>query len=161
MRIIPARAGFTAIRFPDVIFKDGSSPLARGLRGPRRTGRVRRGIIPARAGFTVRHHDIRVGQWDHPRSRGVYCPRAAGPEPPRGSSPLARGLQHIRRRDRPSRRIIPARAGFTRSRPTRKCEYGDHPRSRGVYIHALIAKGYTPRIIPARAGFTGQSCPSS
>ena len=72
MGIIPARAGFTA-RSPltGLTWRDhprsrgvylagpqripmaqGSSPLARGLRGTMIAGRDRRGIIPARAGFT-------------------------------------------------------------------------------------------------------------
>ena len=71
-RIIPARAGFThhdqrrAHRGADHprsrgVYRDaedregeeiGSSPLARGLRGPLAVGRKVGGIIPARAGFT-------------------------------------------------------------------------------------------------------------
>ena len=70
--------------------------------------------------------------------------------------------------------IIPARAGFThRSRPSSP-NYGDHPRSRGVYVESVdsthpiwgsspLARGLPPcdrnhssfrGIIPARAGFT-------
>ena len=71
--IIPARAGFTAITLTSLLgYRDhprsrgvypprlagtlpvvGSSPLARGLRVCSRYYRVRTGIIPARAGFTV------------------------------------------------------------------------------------------------------------
>ena len=71
-------------------------------------------------------------------------------------------------------RIIPARAGFTSSRPTDPYSLVDHPRSRGVYskrftvlYHSLgsspLARGlHIPLtdsardvgIIPARAGFT-------
>ena len=73
VRIIPARAGFTAVEDVDgVIPADhprsrgvyaqmacawplpgGSSPLARGLHVPRVERGVRPGIIPARAGFTT------------------------------------------------------------------------------------------------------------
>ena len=111
--IIPARAGFTRTaasnqrpcsdhpRSRGVYLKvseraksiRGSSPLARGL--PPRADRdePRNGIIPARAGFTVRRLcRVRVG---------------------RGSSPLARGLPSHRQPLRCRRRIIPARAGFT------------------------------------------------
>ena len=72
------------------------------------------------------------------------------------------------------RRIIPARAGFTRILPDGEEMYEDHPRSRGVYNSAhsereshdgssplargLLAWAFTAgeaaRIIPARAGFT-------
>ena len=71
------------------------------------------GIIPARAGFT-----------------GPLLGVVGGPG---GSSPLARGLRRPLRPHGMLRRIIPARAGFTRgmSRSTTTC--ADHPRSRGVY----------------------------
>ena len=91
-RIIPARAGFTAMSWrPSGWGRDhprsrgvyvrrldrprrwyGSSPLARGL--PEDTGSpgaVRR-IIPARAGFTTSTPNAPGHQTDHPRSRGVY-----------------------------------------------------------------------------------------
>ena len=73
--------------------------------------------------------------------------------------------------------IIPARAGFTKSKTGRPELGGDHPRSRGVYGGNLAefarnvgssplarglpvkhtAKAVSRGIIPARAGFTG-SC---
>ena len=72
-RIIPARAGFThrraryrsaprdhprsrGVYAPMVavmVFPSGSSPLARGLHPSGRARIRRRGIIPARAGFTT------------------------------------------------------------------------------------------------------------
>ena len=72
------------------------------------------------------------------------------------------------------RRIIPARAGFTRYMCTYRTKYGDHPRSRGVYPDKFMSlddeTGSSPLarglpsgvggsgrmwgIIPARAGFT-------
>ena len=92
----------------------------------------------------------------------------------RGSSPLARGLHVGHTFFPPSRGIIPARAGFTRTLAWVKGDTGDHPRSRGVYRNAMtrlgeywgsspLARGLLclvldarqPRgIIPARAGFT-------
>ena len=91
-----------------------------------------------------------------------------------GSSPLARGLPASRPSQRLLRRIIPARAGFTRMRGGRLPRPRDHPRSRGVYgarfepgardrgssplarglQEASVRLGGEPRIIPARAGFT-------
>ena len=91
-RIIPARAGFTrrdirrdrtgtdhprsrgvyAICDHQIRQVAGSSPLARGLLRFRRSGSSFRGIIPARAGFTLSIPQIFVGPKDHPRSRGVY-----------------------------------------------------------------------------------------
>ena len=97
-RIIPARAGFTwAGLRPELPHGDhprsrgvypprvgrpcgdqGSSPLARGLRLSR-AGRWRcRGIIPARAGFTVCYRRQPGCEQDHPRSRGVYTSLASG-----------------------------------------------------------------------------------
>ena len=92
IRIIPARAGFTRRRpgptgpwsdhprsrgvyYPkvtNIIFDEGSSPLARGLRGPVPHLRAAVGIIPARAGFTRTTRCRGFSGWDHPRSRGVY-----------------------------------------------------------------------------------------
>ena len=173
-RIIPARAGFTAVsaapgRQPedhprsrgvynisddDPAGEGGSSPLARGLPKPQ----------PRRPRYCQ----------DHPRSRGVYCGGQRHLLAGDGSSPLARGLRASRR---PSRRlggIIPARAGFTGWAPRTGAGGSDHPRSRGVYATcmatAMASRGSSPLarglrghdtgrpqpqgIIPARAGFT-------
>ena len=152
----------------------GSSPLARGLRLTSRGTWVPDGIIPARAGFTWTAGRSRQVRWDHPRSRGVYETSNRGRSSPEGSSPLARGLpSHVHATSSASR-IIPARAGFTSSRPGKAPTSQDHPRSRGVYILggilAIRRRGSSPlarglhhrpragvvvdRIIPARAGFT-------
>ena len=50
-----------------------------------------------------------------------------------GSSPLARGLQHMSSEVGRARRIIPARAGFTVFATHTCTDKRDHPRSRGVY----------------------------
>ena len=193
-RIIPARAGFTggesdcnaAMRDHPrsrgvYIIKDvnntvdkGSSPLARGLRTALSRVIFHSGIIPARAGFTMTRGSSPAATKDHPRSRGVYAVSYPKGSVCRGSSPLARGL---RRSIAPTMRrpgIIPARAGFTRSRHRTATIWPDHPRSRGVYTSVTtcprrhggsspLARGLpqtipklTDRtgIIPARAGFT-------
>ena len=94
-----------------------------------------------------------------------------------GSSPLARGLQGMCRKETFVLRIIPARAGFTDYSLLHWARKRDHPRSRGVYDeHGLyvekgegssplarglrrgrILRGDRIRIIPARAGFTWRS----
>ena len=192
--IIPARAGFTGrghggaplvedhprsrgVYFTIVMASQGdwgSSPLARGLPRPGRVHVRPAGIIPARAGFTLRQRHHRQVPPDHPRSRGVYSLAASGGGSMRGSSPLARGLPLPERLAAVLVRIIPARAGFTFV-----CSFVsrfrlDHPRSRGVYLASrtasTLAGGSSPlargllaeiaraaawgRIIPARAGFT-------
>ena len=152
----------------------GSSPLARGLQREHHHDRPSLRIIPARAGFTALMGVSYRRWWDHPRSRGVYLERAIVPAIVTGSSPLARGLHTAATGDNPTRRIIPARAGFTQDSRTSAGAPQDHPRSRGVYSpspHVLIdAVGSSPLarglhigvdaaevvlgIIPARAGFT-------
>ena len=167
-RIIPARAGFTAIRFPNVIFKEdhprsrgvyvrrenrragrkGSSPLARGLLTDDGRKRAALRIIPARAGFTVRFEGGPPADGDHPRSRGVYSSGTRVPRRERGSSPLARGLLLFMVRIFFLRGIIPARAGFTHALPGGSSASSDHPRSRGVYwttgAPAPVSPGSSP-----------------
>ena len=172
--IIPARAGFTYGECCECCGAKGSSPLARGLPASVHGKDGTAGIIPARAGFTPRRRPGTMRPADHPRSRGVYRPRAyARPQAP-GSSPLARGLQIGGPVTPSGPRIIPARAGFT-PHPGRGGRAGrDHPRSRGVYRaprsstrswtgSSPLARGLRGRcrrwrcrgrIIPARAGFT-------
>ena len=134
-RIIPARAGFTG-RFrccrsrrpdhprsrgvylsacPPSRADRGSSPLARGLLAVPIVFDDALGIIPARAGFTVKSPVQGIGTSDHPRSRGVYINGMLSAKRPIGSSPLARGLRHASHHQDQSGRIIPARAGFTQS----------------------------------------------
>ena len=192
--IIPARAGFTdgAIRrallpqdhprsrgvYPrradTTTGITGSSPLARGLRGPLDEERVAVRIIPARAGFTPAGHYLLVRTRDHPRSRGVYTKFMLYLTVESGSSPLARGLLHTAIYVILTSWIIPARAGFTAPTTSPGSSGADHPRSRGVYPpparssatptgSSPLARGLltprpatrpTGRIIPARAGFT-------
>ena len=153
VRIIPARAGFTV---PPVaggaveqdhprsrgVYDDsparargaqGSSPLARGLRGLLGVRLGRRRIIPARAGFTASRARACVRVADHPRSRGVYFARGSAKKRPLGSSPLARGLLGVRQAVQHQDGIIPARAGFTTCVCGSQISPRDHPRSRGVY----------------------------
>ena len=133
--IIPARAGFTDDTAPITLVSTdhprsrgvypsrrmsgfgavGSSPLARGL--PHLGDELVHppGIIPARAGFTSLPTDFSQGGADHPRSRGVYVRDRAKRFGLSGSSPLARGLLILLADLRRLARIIPARAGFTRS----------------------------------------------
>ena len=152
----------------------GSSPLARGLLSFILQMKMSGGIIPARAGFTSAVTPTPTLTRDHPRSRGVYHIRQLSSTDRRGSSPLARGLLSPCTYQPFPFRIIPARAGFTRSSARDACREPDHPRSRGVYgtplTGSLTEQGSSPLarglrvlrfndvigsgIIPARAGFT-------
>ena len=172
VRIIPARAGFTAPAGPvaaarwdhprsrgvyevDVPVKsllNGSSPLARGLPGDHITGWWEAGIIPARAGFTGRRSRRRGSRRDHPRSRGVYADRWLIRTVHDGSSPLARGLPQDRPLPRGPLGIIPARAGFTRISDSVATDLADHPRSRGVYLITAQVRGQVPGSSPLARG---------
>ena len=132
----------------------GSSPLARGLLGDRDDGQAGVGIIPARAGFTRTSRSTCSSTRDHPRSRGVYGGQPGGVTTDAGSSPLARGLLRGGLLRVNCIGIIPARAGFTRSRTPVGLSAADHPRSRGVYGAVRAGWGQCRGIIPARAGFT-------
>ena len=172
--IIPARAGFT---------RPGGRRRGRSRDHPRSRGVYSAApsahsspawIIPARAGFTASRARIACASSDHPRSRGVYSSMTSRLVSQAGSSPLARGLPRRHRMVRQRRRIIPARAGFTRRRTTWRTSATDHPRSRGVYVTSVLHRwpdiGSSPLarglrtsrrvddaqwwIIPARAGFT-------
>ena len=113
--IIPARAGFTQCQVPvhlpgpdhprsrgvygfEAFVLDGaagSSPLARGLLWQGLVRPPRRGIIPARAGFTACTASGMEARRDHPRSRGVYGTGEWTDGETLGSSPLARGLRRL------------------------------------------------------------------
>ena len=154
-RIIPARAGFTPPVCGDVHkMRDhprsrgvyltaslalaacaGSSPLARGLPVPPKSVPALNRIIPARAGFTTGALQTSLRSQDHPRSRGVYAGVPGAFDTILGSSPLARGLPITGNADARTRRIIPARAGFTGGHAHYSAHDQDHPRSRGVYAH--------------------------
>ena len=119
--------------------------------------------------------------WDHPRSRGVYARARTSLDERGGSSPLARGLLDATPSRQDLHRIIPARAGFTRSTRPTQSTIRDHPRSRGVYVFASgsakkcpgsspLARGLPSGglvlpsgrgIIPARAGFTTYRAPAA
>ena len=130
----------------------GSSPLARGLLLRGIAHRLVCRIIPARAGFTCSETVSRRWRWDHPRSRGVYGEQSSGTQHLPGSSPLARGLPHHILNSEPLIRIIPARAGFTRTMRVTRSQTKDHPRSRGVYLIAPSRAARGPGSSPLARG---------
>ena len=114
----------------------------------------RRGINPARAGFTIWDTALKVPLPDHPRSRGVYmvAPPKSGARG--GSSPLARGLPRSIPGSARAARIIPARAGFTDGAGLAPVpDAGSSPLARGL-LPLVGARRCRDGIIPARAGFT-------
>ena len=98
-------------RFPR---RGGSSPLARGPLGDASWLRLRRGLIPARAGTTLSGIWRLASPWAHPRSRGDHYEPAGIVHRDEGSSPLARGPPAPASCRDQVPGLIPARAGTTR-----------------------------------------------
>ncbi len=160
--------------------EQGSSPLARGAPNSSDLSASAFGLIPARAGSTIRGRSRTTRRRAHPRSRGEHVSwRTVSMRAP-GSSPLARGA--LRSGDRLFRQwgLIPARAGSTQC-PDQSCSRnGAHPRSRGEHATSLTVRasfsGSSPLargaplsfdafsdasgLIPARAGSTDVSAPT-
>ena len=131
-------------------------------------------IIPARAGKTREVAGGPASPQDHPRAGGENVRALAFVVPMVGSSPRGRGKLGVERRDRLAGRIIPARAGKTRSTHPLADARTDHPRAGGENskLQAALNRevGSSPRgrgkrsaheglrssrrIIPARAGKT-------
>ena len=72
-----------------------------------------------------------------------------------GSSPLARGLRIEHVADPSSRRIIPARAGFTAAPRPGGVPRRDHPRSRGVYRMVMASSRIVSGSSPLARGLLG------
>ena len=154
----------------------GSSPLARGTRGPRGDAHADARFIPARAGNTAPRPRRSAGRTVHPRSRGEHSRGAAALRNRYGSSPLARGTPAVPRARERRLRFIPARAGNTSAIAMLATTPPVHPRSRGEHQNPLLGTlqpagssplargthrqpdglGRAPRFIPARAGNTGR-----
>ena len=152
----------------------GSSPLARGTRPSMSELFFALRLIPARAGNTPPSILAPGIAAAHPRSRGEHRSWRRFCRLLPGSSPLARGTLGKQQLRDYGRRLIPARAGNTRSVVQRRCTAAAHPRSRGEHIawvrasparrgSSPLARGtryraslrYRPhRLIPARAGNT-------
>ena len=151
-RIIPARAGQTrpvslvGLPAPDhpracganMVWSSsfrslaGSSPRVRGKQETQLRPRYWGRIIPARAGQTPSSSLGTVPVPDHPRACGANS-KACSPERALcGSSPRVRGKPGRCRPIRARTRIIPARAGQTRTRPASPWQNQDHPRACGA-----------------------------
>ena len=154
--------------------QSGSSPRVRGKRRRMSALSGCPRIIPARAGQTPRARDPRCPGPDHPRACGANLATDHGVRLADGSSPRVRGKLLFCSPEVKSARIIPARAGQTRSRRAGSRCRPDHPRACGANDAPSATKsrtcGSSPRvrgkqgmgrhvraarrIIPARAGQT-------
>ena len=193
-RLIPARAGNTGggvicwyhstahprsrgehrLEPLNLILECGSSPLARGTRAGTYSFRPPPRLIPARAGNTSGRGYHPGEEPAHPRSRGEHVRFPTSCLYSSGSSPLARGTRIDELGDKTNSRLIPARAGNTRSTTRSTRRRPAHPRSRGEHtprahidysaagssplargtLHIQIIAHRGDRLIPARAGNT-------
>ena len=91
----------------------GSSPLTRGIRGPKPENVEKARFIPAHAGNTTGSSNGTRRTQVHPRSRGEYQRFVEQIVPGVGSSPLTRGIQSLTAVCPRFPRFIPAHAGNT------------------------------------------------
>ena len=158
----------------------GSSPLARGTPILTLATWWLGGLIPARAGNTMKFHTQGFSPGAHPRSRGEHRLTTAAIRSFWGSSPLARGTHGGIAAGVASVGLIPARAGNTLTGSTVKRAVWAHPRSRGEHCCAgecpAVLQGSSPLargtpatsphreacvgLIPARAGNTHPAEPT-
>ena len=130
----------------------GSSPRARGTRVRVVRQLLRRRIIPACAGNTLRAVDVARIQPDHPRVRGEHGLRLRFVQHVLGSSPRARGTRARSCPPRASGRIIPACAGNTGDRAMNPDVPPDHPRVRGEHCTSVRGCGVHPGSSPRARG---------
>ena len=115
----------------------GSSPHARGARGPHRAAHGSAGIIPACAGSTPTRACRLWSERDHPRMRGEHHRSTHSRIAVPGSSPHARGAQASALQRELERGIIPACAGSTAPTETAGRPTWDHPRMRGEHEDSI------------------------
>ncbi|RYQ24033.1 hypothetical protein PG2029B_1429 [Bifidobacterium pseudolongum subsp. globosum] len=125
----------------------GSSPHMRGKLIHHQTDLVCNRIIPAHAGQTAVWRARRRRVSDHPRTCGANIGGRMTHAALHGSSPHMRGKQAYTDLLGKSRRIIPAHAGQTVSRPRVNVLASDHPRTCGA----------NPGVTGSRASCAGSS----
>ena len=109
-----------------------------------------RGIIPAYAGSTPSGGRLSCRSRDHPRVCGEHIDGNTSDGYHTGSSPRMRGALFVAVVDHEEFGIIPAYAGSTLDRPTKRCYVRDHPRvcgEHGVYSASPMRNaGSSPRM---------------
>ena len=153
----------------------------RGSRLASALPRTSAGIIPAHAGLTRPTAALAVAHRDHPRACGAHVRPILSLNSRWGSSPRMRGSPTCLRIAVRAGGIIPAHAGLTSRRATRRGWVWDHPRACGAHpvspFRCAPRPGSSPRmrgspipqprrprmpgIIPAHAGLTVTSNCSS
>ena len=142
-------------------FRDGSSPLTRGAPSKSALTRLTSGLIPAHAGSTACRACPAGRRAAHPRSRGEHAWSFAARAVKRGSSPLTRGALRPHAQKQLIRRLIPAHAGSTVTKPSATPRPRAHPRSRGEHFSKAAADyggiGSSPLTRGARAGVVSRA----
>ena len=138
-RAHPRACGENARLVESVRNASGSSPRVRGKLSDRARGSLSGGLIPARAGKTMRLVMRRVSSAAHPRACGENHERDHILDADHGSSPRVRGKPSQRPRTSAPGRLIPARAGKTSRHQRADHHRGAHPRACGENV---IAAGY-------------------
>ncbi len=139
----------------------GSSPHMRGAPLRELARQQLAGIIPAYAGSTGFQAGFAGPSWDHPRICGEHIAADVRKLAQTGSSPHMRGAQRVGGLRELARGIIPAYAGSTRARATRRGRWRDHPRICGEHLAVEGREGEQRGIIPAYAGSTARTAESA
>ncbi|EFW09829.1 hypothetical protein HMPREF9005_1188 [Actinomyces sp. oral taxon 178 str. F0338] len=128
----------------------GSSPRVRGKLGVLGGEAEERGLIPARAGKTSDGDCVRSPRGAHPRACGENFDGPYVAQRLAGSSPRVRGKLSEWETRPYEDRLIPARAGKTRSHRRRRAGSRAHPRAcgenEGERYAAVLEYGSSPRV---------------
>ena len=171
----PRACGENAWLNSSAVISPGSSPRVRGKRRQDRARRCNLRLIPARAGKTLRGPSTALWHPAHPRACGENRHECGDGEDLLGSSPRVRGKRSSIQASCSSSRLIPARAGKTKTSPQPGPGGTAHPRACGENRRSCTRRppepGSSPRVrgkqrwrfrqcqhsrlIPARAGKTG------
>ena len=117
-------------------------------------------IIPAHAGNSKTYRQSSRRSTDHPRACGELTARDYESLFADGSSPRMRGTLGCSTQSPRTRRIIPAHAGNSLSRPEPESTRSDHPRACGELIASALISGLTFGSSPRMRGTPQTIAPS-
>ena len=135
-----------------IVYGLGSSPRMRGSRLASALPRTSAGIIPAHAGLTRPTAALAVAHRDHPRACGAHVRPIVSLNSRWGSSPRMRGSPTCLRIAVRAGGIIPAHAGLTSRRATRRGWVWDHPRACGAHPCPVRSRFFYPGSSPRMRG---------
>ena len=179
MKAHPRACGENGRRVVLQLTPAGSSPRVRGKPARRVELDCLARLIPARAGKTRTRWRARAAPWAHPRACGENLTGKTAEADVAGSSPRVRGKRHALCPFQRRVRLIPARAGKTRTYSSASRGSAAHPRACGENatwsLTSTPTLGSSPRVrgkrqwrsglgtgtglIPARAGKTWRRPP--